>query len=83
MISRSMRNTSSKTAASCTASLTYILISLLSGCTKLIDNKYETEASGGITIETVADYAKTNVDYISMGALTHSVKSLDLSLKAF
>ncbi len=50
---------------------------------KLINGKYETEASGGITIETVADYAKTNVDYISMGALTHSVKSLDLSLKAF
>lgn len=50
---------------------------------KLINAKYETEASGGINMETVADYAKTNVDFISMGALTHSVKSLDLSLKAF
>lgn len=49
---------------------------------KLIDGKYITEASGGITLENIADYAVTGVDYISSGALTHSVKSLDLSLKA-
>lgn len=50
---------------------------------KLIDGKYITEASGGITEENVAEYAACGVDYISMGALTHSVKSLDMSLKAF
>jgi len=49
----------------------------------LIDsNAYETEASGGITEETIVAYAKTGVDFISSGALTHSYKSLDLSLKA-
>ncbi|MBK9478809.1 MAG: carboxylating nicotinate-nucleotide diphosphorylase [Bacteroidetes bacterium] len=48
----------------------------------LINRKYETEASGGITIETIRDYALCGVDYISVGALTHSVKSIDLSLKA-
>ncbi len=48
----------------------------------LINGKYITEASGGITEETVLDYAKCGVDYVSMGALTHSVKSLDMSLKA-
>lgn len=49
---------------------------------KLINGKYETEASGGITEKTIASYAKTGVDFISVGALTHSIKSLDLSLKA-
>jgi nicotinate-nucleotide pyrophosphorylase (carboxylating) len=49
---------------------------------KLIPPHYETEASGGITIETIRDYAETGVDFISVGALTHSFKSLDLSLKA-
>ncbi|RYE29781.1 MAG: carboxylating nicotinate-nucleotide diphosphorylase [Sphingobacteriaceae bacterium] len=48
----------------------------------LIDKRYITEASGGITSENIAAYATTGVDYISSGALTHSVKSLDLSLKA-
>jgi nicotinate-nucleotide pyrophosphorylase (carboxylating) len=48
----------------------------------LISGQYETEASGGITEETLVDYAKTNVDYISVGALTHSFTSLDMSLKA-
>lgn len=48
----------------------------------LINNKFETEASGGININTVIDYANTGVDYISVGALTHNYKSLDLSLKA-
>ncbi|GAA4921235.1 carboxylating nicotinate-nucleotide diphosphorylase [Mucilaginibacter defluvii] len=48
----------------------------------IINSRYITEASGGITINNVRDYAACGVDYISMGALTHSVKSLDLSLKA-
>ncbi len=48
----------------------------------LINGKYETEASGGITLETIRSFAETGVDFISVGALTHSVKSLDLSLKA-
>lgn len=50
---------------------------------RLIGGKYSTEASGGITEETLAAVAECGVDYISMGALTHSVKSLDISLKAF
>jgi nicotinate-nucleotide pyrophosphorylase (carboxylating) len=49
----------------------------------LIDGKFITEASGGITEENVAAYAACGVDFISMGALTHSVKSLDISLKAY
>lgn len=49
---------------------------------KRIDSRFETEASGGITEATIVDYAKTGVNFISVGALTHSVKSLDLSLKA-
>ncbi len=49
----------------------------------LVDGKFITEASGGIVEATVADYAACGVDFISMGELTHSVKSLDLSLKAF
>jgi len=49
---------------------------------KLVDGRLITEASGGITLETIKDYALAGVDYISVGALTHSVKSLDLSLKA-
>lgn len=50
---------------------------------KRIPQEYETEASGGITEENIVAYAETGVDYISVGALTHSVKSLDLSLKAY
>lgn len=49
---------------------------------KLIAGKYEVESSGGITEKTIAAYAKCGVDFISVGALTHHVKSLDLSLKA-
>jgi nicotinate-nucleotide pyrophosphorylase (carboxylating) len=49
----------------------------------LIGGRYPTEASGGITEQTIAEVARTGVDYISVGALTHSVKSLDLSLKAY
>ena len=48
-----------------------------------IPKKYEVEASGGITLETIRSYAETGVDFISVGALTHSFKSLDMSLKAF
>ncbi|MGF1563874.1 MAG: carboxylating nicotinate-nucleotide diphosphorylase [Flavobacteriales bacterium] len=55
----------------------------LKAAVAFINRQMETEASGGITPETVRAYAETGVDYISMGALTHSVKSLDLSLKAF
>lgn len=47
-----------------------------------IPKKYETEASGGITLETIRSFAETGVDFISVGALTHSFKSLDMSLKA-
>lgn len=47
----------------------------------LVGNRFETEASGGITLETVRGYAETGVQFISVGALTHSFKSLDLSLK--
>lgn len=49
----------------------------------LINGRFITEASGGITEENVVQYASCGVDFISMGALTHSVKSLDMSLKAF
>lgn len=49
---------------------------------KIIDGRFPVEASGGITPETVRDYAECGVDYVSMGYLTHSVTSLDLSLKA-
>jgi nicotinate-nucleotide pyrophosphorylase (carboxylating) len=49
---------------------------------QLIAGKYETEASGGITLETVRSYAECGVDLISLGALTHSAMSLDMSLKA-
>jgi len=49
---------------------------------KIIDQKIETEASGGINLDTILDYAATGVDYISVGGLIHQAKSLDLSLKA-
>jgi nicotinate-nucleotide pyrophosphorylase (carboxylating) len=49
---------------------------------KLIGGRIKTEASGGITEENILEMAQTGVDYISIGALTHSVKSLDMSLKA-
>lgn len=47
----------------------------------IINKRFEVEASGGITLATIRDYAATGVDFISVGALTHSSKSLDLSLK--
>ena len=49
---------------------------------KLINGKYETEASGGITDLTIRKYAECGVDFISVGALTHQINSIDLSLKA-
>ncbi len=49
---------------------------------KLIDTKCETESSGGINLNTVRPYAECSVDYISVGALTHQINSLDMSLKA-
>lgn len=57
-------------------------LDMLKEALALIGNQYETEASGGITAETIVAIAETGVDYISVGALTHSIKSLDLSLKA-
>lgn len=49
---------------------------------ELIAGRYETESSGGITFETIRDYAEQGVDFVSVGALTHSVKGLDMSFKA-
>ena len=49
---------------------------------KVIDSEFETEASGGINLENIEQYAATGVDYVSVGGLIHQAKSLDLSLKA-
>ena len=49
---------------------------------EIVGGNYETESSGGITFDTLRDYAECGVDYISVGALTHSVKGLDMSFKA-
>lgn len=49
---------------------------------EMIAGRFETESSGGITFETIRQYAECGVDYISVGALTHSVKGLDMSFKA-
>lgn len=54
----------------------------LAEAVKLIRGKFETEASGGITRENIRDFAETGVDFISVGAITHHIKSLDMSLKA-
>ena len=48
----------------------------------MIAGRYEVESSGGITFETIRGYAECGVDFISVGALTHSVKCLDMSFKA-
>jgi nicotinate-nucleotide pyrophosphorylase (carboxylating) len=56
---------------------------VMSQAVLLVNKQKETEASGGITLENIREYAETGVDYISVGALTHSVKSLDISLKEF
>ena len=55
---------------------------LIVAALKIIDGKYETEASGGINLENIEIYAATGVDYISSGAIIHQARSLDLSLKA-
>jgi nicotinate-nucleotide pyrophosphorylase (carboxylating) len=57
-------------------------VDMLREAVAMINGRYETEASGGITLQTLRAYAETGVDYISSGALTHSVKSLDLSMRA-
>lgn len=49
---------------------------------EMVNGKFETESSGGITFDTIRDYAECGVDFISVGALTHSVKGLDMSFKA-
>jgi nicotinate-nucleotide pyrophosphorylase (carboxylating) len=55
---------------------------MLRQAVKIIGSRYETEASGGITLQTIRQYAECGVDFISVGALTHHIISLDLSLKA-
>lgn len=57
-------------------------VNMLKDAVKIIDGKYETEASGGITLDTIRKYGETGVDFISVGALTHHIKSLDMSLMA-
>ena len=54
---------------------------LLIQAVEIIKNRFETEASGGITLSNILAYAQTGVQYISVGALTHSHKSLDISMK--
>ena len=49
---------------------------------KIVGGKYEIESSGGITFDTIRDYAESGVDFVSVGALTHSVKGIDMSFKA-
>ena len=49
---------------------------------RLVDHRYETESSGGITLDTIRAYGEAGVDFISVGAITHSVKGLDMSFKA-
>ncbi|GHV72381.1 nicotinate-nucleotide diphosphorylase (carboxylating) [Bacteroidia bacterium] len=49
----------------------------------IVNHRYQTEASGNITNDTIVAYAETGIDYISVGSLTHQIQSLDLSLKAF
>ena len=58
-------------------------LQMMKDAVKLINGVFETEASGGVTLQTVNQIAQTGVDYISAGALTHSAKNIDLSLKAY
>jgi len=53
----------------------------LARAVKMIGGRFETEASGGINLDNIREYAETGVDFISVGALTHHIKSLDMSLK--
>ena len=55
---------------------------LIAAALNIINGEFETEASGGITLENIEEYAKTGVDYVSIGALIHQARSLDMSLKA-
>lgn len=55
---------------------------LVAEALQLIQSDFETEASGGINLDNIVEYAKTGVDYVSVGSLVHQAKSLDLSLKA-
>ncbi len=55
---------------------------ILKDAVRIIDGRFETEASGGITLETIRQYAECGVDFVSVGSLTHHISSLDLSLKA-
>jgi len=55
---------------------------LMREAVQMVNKRYETEASGGINLQTVRSYAETGVDFVSVGALTHQIHSLDLSLKA-
>jgi nicotinate-nucleotide pyrophosphorylase (carboxylating) len=50
---------------------------------KIIDHSFETEASGGINLDNLIAYAQTGVDFISVGALIHQARSLDMSMKAY
>ena len=54
---------------------------LMREAVELVDRRVETEASGGITLENIRSYAETGVDFISIGALTHSAVALDISMK--
>ena len=54
---------------------------LLKEGVRLVNKRFETEASGGVNLQTVRKIAQTGVDYISIGALTHSAQALDMSLK--
>jgi nicotinate-nucleotide pyrophosphorylase (carboxylating) len=54
----------------------------LAKAVKIIGKRFETEASGGINLNNIREYAETGVDFISVGALTHQIKSLDMSLKS-
>jgi nicotinate-nucleotide pyrophosphorylase (carboxylating) len=56
-------------------------VEMMQECVNLIGGRFETEASGNITLENIRAKAASGVNYISSGALTHSVKSLDISLK--
>lgn len=58
-------------------------LNMLKQAVKLIDNKAEIEASGNVTLDTIEEIAKTGVDFISTGAVTHSFKVLDISMKNF
>ena len=59
-----------------------MLPSTMKEALKMIDKRYKTEASGGISEKNIREIAETGIDYISVGVLTHSYNSLDLSLKA-